>query len=154
MHAPEQESEAAPGTGRGQAPREAGSERTEASRRSGRAAGGHSEANSGAGHAVREVVVPMPSREDLGTTHLDLLLVQVTLAPRQPDPAWTQRVASGPDGRQRHVSAVWDLALEARGVQGALRISFPCPIVVTGGSHLPEGQELVGMFAYRLVSGH
>ena len=23
-----------------------------------------------------------------------------------------------------------------------------------GGSNLPEGQELVGMFAYRLVSGH
>ena len=59
-----------------------------------------------------------------------------------------------PDGRQRHLSAVWDMALEARGVQGTLRISFPCPIVVLGGSNLPEGQELVGMFAYRLVSGH
>ena len=32
--------------------------------------------------------------------------------------------------------------------------SLPCPIVVTGGSNLPEGQELVGLFAYRLVSGH
>ena len=39
-------------------------------------------------------------------------------------------------------------------MQGTLRISFPCPIVVMGGSNLPEGQELVGMFAYRLVSGH
>ena len=38
-------------------------------------------------------------------------------------------------------------------MQAALRISFPCPIVVIGGSNLPEGQELVGMFAYRLVSG-
>ena len=63
-------------------------------------------------------------------------------------------VAPGPDGRQRHLSAVWDLALEGRGVHAALRISFPCPIVVMGGSNLPEGQELVGMFAYRLVSGH
>ena len=63
-------------------------------------------------------------------------------------------MAPGPDGRQRHLSAVWDVALEARGVQGTLRISFPCPIVVMGGSNLPEGQELVGMFAYRLVSGH
>ena len=39
-------------------------------------------------------------------------------------------------------------------MQGTLRISFPCPIVVMGGSNLPEGQELVGMFAYRLVSEH
>ena len=39
-------------------------------------------------------------------------------------------------------------------MQGTLRISFPCPIVVMGGSNLPEGQELVGLFAYRLVSGH
>ena len=60
----------------------------------------------------------------------------------------------GPDGRQRHLSAVWDMELESRGVQGTLRISFPCPIVVRGGSNLPAGQELVGMIAYRLVSGH
>ena len=39
-------------------------------------------------------------------------------------------------------------------MQAALRISVPCPIVLMGGSNLPEGQELVGMFAYRLVSGH
>ena len=40
-------------------------------------------------------------------------------------------------------------------MQAALRISFPCPHVVAGGSNLPEGQELVGRtFAYRLVSGH
>ena len=96
----------------------------------------------------------MPSREDLGTAHLDPPLDRVTLAPKQMDPAWTQKVPPWPDGRQRHLSAVWDLALEARGVQGTLRISFPCPNVVMGGSNLPEGQEVVGMFAYRLVSGH
>ena len=39
-------------------------------------------------------------------------------------------------------------------MQGTLRISFPCLIVLRGGSNLPAGQELVGMFAYRLVSGH
>ena len=39
-------------------------------------------------------------------------------------------------------------------MQGTLRISFPCPIVVRGGANLPAGLELVGMFAYRLVSGH
>ena len=39
-------------------------------------------------------------------------------------------------------------------MQAVLRISFPCPLVVAGGSNVPEGQELVGMFAYRLVSGH
>ena len=60
----------------------------------------------------------------------------------------------GPDGRQRHLSAVWDMVLESRGVQDTFRISFPCPIVVRGGANLPAGQELVGMFAYRLVSGH
>ena len=46
------------------------------------------------------------------------------------------------------------MILESRGVQGTLCISFPCPIVVMVGSNLPEGQELVGLFAYRLVSGH
>ena len=60
----------------------------------------------------------------------------------------------GPDGRQRHLSAVWDMELESRGVQGTLRVSFPCPIVLRGGGNVPAGQELVGMFAYRLVSGH
>ena len=78
----------------------------------------------------------------------------VTLAARQPDPAWTQQVPPGPDGRQRHLTTVWDMVLESRGVQGTFRISFPCPIVVRGGPNLPAGQELVGMFAYRLVSGH
>ena len=39
----------------------------------------------------------------------------------------------GPDGWQRHLSAVWDIVLESRGVQGTLRISFPCLIVVRGG---------------------
>ena len=39
-------------------------------------------------------------------------------------------------------------------MQGTFPISFPCPIVVRGEANLPAGQELVGMFAYRLVSGH
>ena len=96
----------------------------------------------------------MRSREDLATAHTEPPLDRVTLAHRQPDPAWTQNVPHGPDGRQRHLSAVWDMVLESRGVQGTLRIHFPCPIVVMGGSNLPEGQELVGLFAYRLASGH
>ena len=116
-------------------PSEAGSERSEGSRRSGR----HSEASSGAGHAAREVVVCMPSREDLGTDHLDPPLQRVTLAPRQPELAWTQSMPPGPDGRQQHISAVWDMDLESRGMPGIRRISFPCPIVVAGGSHLPKG---------------
>ena len=44
-------------------------------------------ASTGAGHAPREVVVPMPSREDLGTAHTEPPLDRVTLARRQPDPA-------------------------------------------------------------------
>ena len=39
-------------------------------------------------------------------------------------------------------------------MQADLRIPFPCPLVIRGGSNLPEGQELLGMFAYWLVSGH
>ena len=50
---------------------EAGSECSEASRRSERTSRGHSEPICGVGHTVREVVVPMPSCEDLGTAHLD-----------------------------------------------------------------------------------
>ena len=96
----------------------------------------------------------MPSREDLGTARLD--------PPRGPGHPRPLAAGSGPDteggARARRAATAcpcaWDLALEARGVQAALRISFPCPIVVMGGSNLPEGQELVGMFAYRLVSGH
>ena len=96
----------------------------------------------------------MPSRDELGDAHSDPPLDRVTLAARQPDPAWTQQVPPGPHGRQRHLSATWDMVLESRGVQGTFRISFPCLIVVRGGANLPAGQELVGMFAYRLVSGH
>ena len=151
---PEEHGEPPGGTGGGRGPSEAGSARSEGSRRSGGSAGAGSEASSGAGHAPREVVVPMPSRDDLGEAYTEPPLDRPTLAPMQPDPAWTQKVPPGPDGRQRHPSAVWDMVLESRGVQGTLRISFPCPIVVTRGSNLPEGQELVGLFAYRLVSGH
>ena len=140
------------GTGVGRAPSEAGNVRSEGSQRSRRSGG--SEASTARGHMARKVVVPQPSRDELGEAHTDPPLDRVTLAARQPDPAWTQQVPPGPDGRQRHLSAVWDMELESRGVQGTLRISFPCPIVLRGGSNLPAGQELVGMFAYRLVSGH
>ena len=140
------------GTGGGRAPSEAGSVRSVGSQRSRRSGG--SEASTARGHMAREVVVPQPSRDELGEAHTDPPLDRVTLAARQPDPAWTPQVPPGPDGRQRHLCAVWDMELESRGVQGTLRISFPCPIVLRGGSNLPAGQELVGMFAYRLVSGH
>ena len=48
--------------------------------------------------------------------------------------------------------AVWELAVQAQGVQDDPRIPFPCPLFVKGCSKLPEGQTLVGMFAYRLTS--
>ena len=121
-------------------------------RRSGRSGG--SEASTVKGHVARELVVPMPSRDELGDADTNPPLDRVTLAARQPDPAWTQQVPPGPDVRQRQLSATWDMVLEPRGVQGTFRISFPCPIVVSGGANLPAGQELVGMFAYQLVSGH
>ena len=37
----------------------------------------------------------MLSRKDLGTAHTDPTLDRVTLAPRQPDPAWTSMGGSG-----------------------------------------------------------
>ena len=153
---PEEHGDRPGGTGARRALSQAGNARSEGSRRSGRSAGAGSEARTGAEVVARELVFPMQARDDLGEVHTEPPLDRVTLAPRQPDPAWTQKVPPGPDGRQRHLSAVWDMVLESRGVQGTLRISFPCPIVVTGGSNLPEGQELVGLFAYRLVkvSGH
>ena len=135
------------GTGGGRAPSEAGSARSEGSRRSGRSAGAGREASTAAGHVALAVVLPMPSHDDLGEAHTDPPLDRVPLTARQPDQAWTQKVPPGPDGRHRHLSAVLDMVLESLGVQGTLRISFPCPIVVTGGSNLPEGQELVGLFA-------
>ena len=75
------------GTGGGRLPSEAGSLRSQGSRRSGGSAGAGSEASTAAGHVVREVVVPMPSRDDLGEAHTDSPLDRVTLAARQPDPA-------------------------------------------------------------------
>ena len=119
------------GTGGERAPSKAGSVRSEGSQRSQRSGG--SEASTARGHMAREVVVSQPSRDELGDAHNDLPLDRVTLAARKPDPAWTQQVPPGPDGRQRHLSAVWDMELESRGVQGTLRISFPCPIVLGGG---------------------
>ena len=97
----------------------------------------------------------MPLREDLGTARLDPPLARVTLAARQLEPAWQHKVAPGPDGQQRHLPAMWELAVEAQGVQADLRIPFPRPLVIRGGgSNLPKGWDLVGMFACQLVSGH
>ena len=53
----------------------------------------------------------MPSCEDLGTAHLDPPLARVTLAARQLEPAWQQKLATGPNGRQKHRSALWELAV-------------------------------------------
>ena len=57
------------GTGGGRAPSEAGSVRSEGSQRSRRSGG--SEASTARGHMVREVVVPQPSRDELGDAHND-----------------------------------------------------------------------------------
>ena len=102
---------------------------------------GGSEASTATGHLAREVVVPMPSRDELGDAHTDPPLDRVTLAARQPDPAWTQQVPPGPDERQWHLSTAWDMVLESRGVQGTFRISFPCPIVVRGGATCLRGRS-------------
>ena len=127
------------------------------SSRSGRSAGDRNEASLGAGRghgAGREVVIPMPSREDLGTAHLDpplglghpgrqaaraCLAAEGCTRARQAATASFRRVGAGRGGP---------------GVHADPRIPFPCPLVIKGGSNVPEGQSLVGMFACRLVSGH
>ena len=99
----------------------------------------------------------MPSRKDLGAAHTNPPLARVTLAARQLDPAWQHKVAPGPNGRQKHVSAMWEVAVEwSGGPRGARSTPHPVPLphFGEGGCKLPEGQTLVGMFAYRLVSGH
>ena len=77
---PEEHGKPPGGTCGGRAPSEAGSARGEGSRSSGRSTGAGSEASSGAGHTPREVVVPTPSRDDLGEAHTDPPLDRVTLA--------------------------------------------------------------------------
>ena len=57
------------GTGGGQAPSEAGSVRSEGSQRFRRSGG--SEASTARAHVAREVVVPQPSRDELGDAHND-----------------------------------------------------------------------------------
>ena len=113
---------------------------SERSERSERSAGERSEASSGGGlgrGAGCQVFIPMPSPEDVGTAHLDPPL---PLA-RHPQVALWQRVAPGPDGRQKHLFAVWEVAVEAHGMQADLRIPFPCPLVVKGeGPTCPRGQ--------------
>ena len=47
------------------------------------------------------MIVFMPSRDDLGIAHLDPPLARLTLAARQPESAWQQRVVPGPEGRQQ-----------------------------------------------------
>ena len=124
------------------APSEAPSERSEGSKCSGRSAFDRSEASSAGGPWVRcraRGGDPLPSRDHLGTAHLDPPVARVTLAAMQPEAAWPQRIAPGTNGRHRHLFAVWELAVEAQGVQANFRIPFPCPLVVKGGSNLPEG---------------
>ena len=81
-------------------------------------------------------------------------LARVTPAARQPEPAWWQSGAPGPDAGHRHLCVPWDLAVETQAVHADLRITFPCSVVIRGGTNMADGQELIGMFAYRLVSGH
>ena len=130
------------GIGGGWPASEAGSVRSEGSRRSGRSASTGSKASTATGHVAREVVVPMPSRDDLGEAH--------TAPP--PGLGHPGRKAAGsgldPTGAARArraaaaITAVWDTVLESRGVQGTFRISFPCPIVVRGGgATCPRGRS-------------
>ena len=121
------------------APSEAGSVRSEGSQRSRRSGG--SEASTARGHVAREVVVPQPSRDELGDAHNNPPLDRVTLAARQPDLAWTQQVPPGPDGRQRHLSAVWDVELESPGCRAPSASPSPAPLWSGGGPTCLRGRS-------------
>ena len=140
------------GTGGGWAPSEAGSVRSEGSQRSRRSGG--SEASTARGHVAREVVVPQPSRDELGEAHNDPPLDRVTLAARQPDPAWTQQVRPGPMGGSGISVPCGTWCWSRGGCRAPSASPSPAPLWSGGGANLPAGQEPVGIFAYRLVSGH
>ena len=86
--------------------------------------------------------MPMPSCDELGEAHTD-------------PPPWTgspwppgsrirpgpSRCRPGPMGGKRHLTAVWDMVLESRGMHGTFRISFPCLIVVRGVPTCPRGRS-------------
>ena len=95
------------------------------------------------------MIVPFPSREDLDNAHLGPLS-----GPGHSGHQAAGSCLSAKGGWHRHLSAAWDLAVEAQGVQASLCISFRCPHVIQAGSNLPEGLEMVGTFAYGLLSGH
>ena len=127
--------------------------RSERSVRSGRSGG--SEASTATGHVAREVVVPRPSRDELGDAHND--------PPPGPGHPGRQAAGSGLDpagaARARWAAAASQCrvghGVGVAGGAGHLPHLLACPVVVRGGGgNLPAGQELVGMFAYRLVSGH
>ena len=116
VHLTSEGSERGKGSGARRSPSEAPSDRSNFSEQSNRSAGDCSEASAGQGRgggAGHEVVIPMPSREDLGTAHLDPALAPVALAARQPEPTWRQKLALGPNGWQKHPFAVWEQAMEA-----------------------------------------
>ena len=131
--------EGAEGHRRGQAPKEARSEHIDRSDRTERSE--RSDGSDTGPHAGREVVIPMPTHDDLHTAHTDPPVAHVTLAARQLDPSWQQKVGPSLNKRRKHVFAVWELAVEAQGVQGQLRIPFPRPILVKGGSSCRRGKS-------------
>ena len=96
----------------------------------------------------------MPAREDLGTAHLDH-----PLGPghpgRQAAGAWL--VAQGGARARRAVAASFcRMGGDREGPRGARGPPHPLPLPPCdlGGVPTCPGQEPVGIFAYRLVSGH
>ena len=122
------------GTGGGRAPSEAGGVRSEGSQRSRR-----SGASTARGHVAREVVVPQPSRDELGDAHNDPPLDRVTLAARQPDTAWTQQVPPGPDGRQQVQCGTW--CWSRGGCRAPSTSPFPAPLWSGGGPTCLRGRS-------------
>ena len=78
--------------------------------------------------AGREVVIPMPSREDLGTAHLDPLVARVTLAAKQPEPAWQQKLATPPPPRRAAEASSSRVGAGRRDIGGASRPPHPLPL--------------------------
>ena len=96
----------------------------------------------------------MPSRDELGDAHTDPPWTGSLLP--QGSRIWLgpSRCRPGPMGGSGTLVPRGTWSWSPEGCRAPSASPSPAPLWSGGGANLPAGQELVGMFAYRLVSGH